>query len=80
MAEAKQAIEWMRHPSEANGRSPDIDAPLANWRPIGVAEHALIMHLLRREFQGRAEILEQVKSLEVMRVGFRCVSAIFDAH
>lgn len=72
MAEAKQSIEWIRHPSEANGQSPDIDASLANWRPIGLAEHALIMHLLRREFQGRAEILEQVKSLEVLRVGFGC--------
>jgi len=69
MAQARQAIEWMRYPSKACDGPTDVDTPLRNWRPIGVAEHALIMHLLREEFRGRAEILEQVKSLEVMRVG-----------
>lgn len=69
MTEARQAIEWMRHPSNASDRPTDVDTPLRNWREIGVAEHALIMHLLRNGFQGRTEILEQVKSLKVMRVG-----------
>jgi hypothetical protein len=69
MTEARQAIEWMQYPSNASGRSTDVETPRRNWREIGVAEHALIMHLLRTEFQGRAEILEQVKSLQVMRVG-----------
>lgn len=69
MTEARQAIEWMRYPSHASDQSTDVDTPLRNWREIGLAEHALIMHLLRKEFQGRAEILEQVQSLEVMRVG-----------
>ncbi|WP_244598614.1 hypothetical protein [Rhizobium tubonense] len=69
MAEAKQVIGWMRHPSsEQCNRYADVGAPSRNWRGIGVAEHALLMHLLRREFKGRAEILEQMKSVEVMRI------------
>lgn len=69
MAEARQAIEWMRYPSKACDGPTDVDTPLRNWRPICAAEHALIMHPLLKEFRGRAEILEQLKSLEVMRVG-----------
>lgn len=69
MAEARETIEWMRYPSKASGRPTDVGKPLRHWRPIGVAEHALLMHLLGQEFQGRTEILEQVKSIEVMRIG-----------
>ena len=70
MAEARQVIKWMRIPSATNSRPTDVDVPLRSWRPIGVAERAFIMHLLRQEFPGRAEILEQLNSLEVMRIGF----------
>lgn len=69
MADARQAIEWMRHPSDQGNSYTDVDAPVRDWRPIGVSERALIMHLVREEFEGRAAILEQMKSLEVMRVG-----------
>lgn len=69
MAEARQTIEWIRYPSRADDRPADVGKPPRSWRPIGVAEHALLMHLLRGEFPGRPEILEQVKSIEVMRVG-----------
>lgn len=72
MMEARQTIDWLQYPSTKDYHLTDVDAPLRNWRPIGVAEHALIMHLLGQEFQGRPEILEQVKSLEVMRLGFGC--------
>lgn len=70
MAEARQLIEWMRLPPATNSRPTEVDLPLRRWRPIGVAEGALIMHLLSQEFPGRAEILEQLNSLEVMRIGF----------
>lgn len=70
MEEAKQMIEWMRLTSATNNRPTDVELPLRKWRPAGVAERALIMHLLRQEFPGRAEILEQLNSLEVMRIGF----------
>ncbi|WP_018899768.1 hypothetical protein [Rhizobium sp. 2MFCol3.1] len=70
MAEARQMIEWMRLPSATNSRPTDVDLPLRRWRPVGVAERALIIHLLGQEFPGRAEILEQLNSLEVMRIGF----------
>lgn len=69
MADARLTIEWMRTPSDQDDCFTDVDAPLRNWRPIGVSEYALIMHLLREKFEGRAAILEQMKSLEVMRVG-----------
>lgn len=69
MAEAGQAIEWIRYPSKACDHLTDADAPLRNWRSIGVAERALIMHLVAREFEGRAAILKQMESLEVMRSG-----------
>lgn len=36
-----------------------------DWRQIEPRERALLMHLLRGEFHGRAEILEQLQSLEV---------------
>ncbi|RWX36014.1 DUF6984 family protein [Rhizobium leguminosarum] len=39
-----------------------------HWREIDPGERALLMHLLRDDFQGRAEILEQMNSVEVMRV------------
>lgn len=39
-----------------------------NWRGIDSREHVLFMHFLRGEFQGKAEILEQMKSVEVMRI------------
>lgn len=39
-----------------------------HWREIDPRERALLMHLLRDEFQGRAEILQQMNSIEVMRV------------
>lgn len=71
MLEARQVIDWLRYPSRTN-RPSDVDIPLRNWRPIGVAENALLTHLLGQEFQGRSEILEQVKSLEVMRLGCGC--------
>ncbi len=70
--EAKQSINGCGIHQRQMANPRIIDASLANWRPISLAEHALIMHLLRREFQGRAEILEQVKSLEVLRVCFGC--------
>lgn len=69
MAQAKQAINWMRHPLNPDDCATNVDKQLRKWRAIGVAEHALLMHLLREEFQGRTDIIEQVKSLEVMRVG-----------
>lgn len=69
MAEARQAIEWMRHPSNVCQRRVDVVVRHRNWRPIGALEHALIIHLLRQDFPGRADIIEQMKSLEVMRVG-----------
>lgn len=40
-----------------------------NWRESDGRERALLMHLLRRDFQGRAELLEQMKSVEVIRIG-----------
>lgn len=39
------------------------------WREIAPAEHALLLHLLRGEFQGKEEILRQMDSVEVMPVG-----------
>ncbi|MBY5774186.1 hypothetical protein HFN63_29480 [Rhizobium leguminosarum] len=39
-----------------------------HWRDIDPRERALLMHLLRDEFQGKAEILQQMNSVEVMRV------------
>lgn len=41
---------------------------LENWREIDHRERALLMHLLRGDFQGKAEILEQMSSVEVMRI------------
>lgn len=56
MAEARQMIQWMRLPSATNSRPRDVDLPLQRWRPVGVAERDLIIHLLGQEFPGRAEI------------------------
>lgn len=39
------------------------------WREIDPREQALLMHFLRREFQGKAELLQQMSCLEVMRTG-----------
>ncbi|WP_245500022.1 MULTISPECIES: DUF6984 family protein [Rhizobium] len=39
-----------------------------HWREIDPRERALLMHLVRGEFQGKAEILQQMNSVEVMRV------------
>lgn len=39
-----------------------------HWREIDPRERALLMHLMRDDFQGKAEILEQINSVEVMRV------------
>ncbi len=41
---------------------------LENWRESDHRERALLMHLLRGDFQGKAEILEQMSSVEVMRI------------
>lgn len=41
---------------------------LEDWREIGHRERALLMHLLRGDFQGKAEILEQIGSMEVRRI------------
>ncbi len=41
---------------------------LENWREIDHRKRALLMHLLRGDFQGKAEILEQMSSVEVMRI------------
>lgn len=41
---------------------------LEDWREIDHRERALLMHLLRGDFQGKAEILEQISSIEVMRL------------
>jgi hypothetical protein len=49
-------------------RNSDMVDELKNWRGIDSRERALLMHLLRGEFQGKAEILEQMKSVEVMRI------------
>ena len=59
MAEAKLAVGWMRCPS-GKGRDwhEGEGAPPKNWREVGVAERALLMHLLQREFDGRTAIFE----------------------
>lgn len=49
-------------------RISDMVDEWKNWRGIDSREHVLFMHFLRGEFQGKAEILEQMKSVEVMRI------------
>jgi len=38
------------------------------WRAAKPNERALLMHLLRGDFQGKAEILQQMASLQVMSI------------
>lgn len=69
MREAKSAIGWLRHAAVA-GLPPTQMAwkHPRTWRAPADCERALLLHLLRGDFPGRAEILEQVTSLEVMRL------------
>jgi hypothetical protein len=41
---------------------------LENWRESNQSERALLMHLLRGDVKGKAEILEQISSMEVMQI------------
>ncbi|WP_313617066.1 hypothetical protein [Agrobacterium sp.] len=39
------------------------------WRDPTSTEHALIMHLLRGDFRGKAQIVAQLASLQAMSIG-----------
>lgn len=45
-----------------------MNAKIEGWREINHRERALLMHLLRGDFQGKAEIMEQISSVEVARI------------
>ncbi len=65
--EARQAVDWLRF-SQEQRRNPFKESIVDNWRPIGNVEHDLLMHLLRGDFPGRRQILDQMQSVEVMRI------------
>ncbi len=65
--EARQAVGWLRL-IEEQGQDPFKERIVDSWRPIGIVEHDLLMHLLRGDFPGRREILDQMQSVEVMRI------------
>jgi hypothetical protein len=44
-----------------------VDKEAEDWRDINPREYALLMHLLRGEFQGKAEIIDQMASVQVLR-------------
>lgn len=65
--EARQAVGWLRL-SQEQGEYPFKERIVDNWRPIGTVEHNLLMHLVRGDFPGRRQILDQMQSVEVMRI------------
>ena len=44
-----------------------VDNEAEDWRDINPREYALLMHLLRGEFLGKAEIIDQLRSVQVFR-------------
>jgi len=66
--EARTAFSWLRPSDFDDVRGQPADYVQTNWRPLGTREAAVMVWLLRVEFEGRDALVAQLQTAMVKRI------------